>query len=502
MSKRSRNAKILKILKKRKNEPETNSFFNVKDLSKHSASTLESLMSGELVKWNDTSIFERPIRVSSRASLSRLSVKKEKLDVSMLKEYSEFYQRKCNDYRHETNTIVPKHVLETFRFTLTGVDVAFANALRIMFLGNIETICLTVDDSDIKSSSAYFLHDFFKLNLEALRVSEDLLRFKDSHKIFVSVYSASPMRQKFEITSKDIQIECKTTGKTIDTSALFEQNIVLFGDTSFVLNPNTRAYTGRKMLLFRQCLAGLQIMQMDANKIQPEHNYFSNNKFLCTNKVVDKLDLGVYEQATLTSFTPQNFGLNHLESAQVLNISIERGTARQNGNKFATCSDIYYCPLDAKGQIPKTTLKADYKIFHMGFKTYGNYSSKEILLRGCLALFRKYQRIWHSFVYGDGQPATTVPFVSSLLEITNVEEGMIQYQFNNNRWIFSTLISKYVLNKHGKNVEFVAPLIKHLDSNKAIVKIKARNHLQYVKEAILDICADILAIGMQANAKM
>lgn len=105
----------------------------------------------------------------------------------------------------------------TFKFTLSGINVCFANAIRRTILSDIPTLCIdtTPDNCKIEINNSRLHNEILKERLNAIPVCA-----RDSEKIvekyFLEVDVKNDTDNMIYITTKDFKIKNKETEKPID----------------------------------------------------------------------------------------------------------------------------------------------------------------------------------------------------------------------------------------------------------------------------------------------
>jgi DNA-directed RNA polymerase subunit L len=102
----------------------------------------------------------------------------------------------------------------SYKFTLSGVHVSFANAIRRTILGDIKTVCIDVDNCIIEDNRTKFHNEIVKERLRQIPVhTKDLDNLVKHYYIEIDVKNDTD--NIIYVTTKDFKIKKKETGEVI-----------------------------------------------------------------------------------------------------------------------------------------------------------------------------------------------------------------------------------------------------------------------------------------------
>jgi DNA-directed RNA polymerase subunit L len=102
----------------------------------------------------------------------------------------------------------------SYKFTLSGVHVSFANAIRRTILGDIKTVCIDVDNCTIEDNRTKFHNEIVKERLRQIPVhTKDLDNLVKHYYIEIDVKNDTD--NIIYVTTKDFKIKKKETGEVI-----------------------------------------------------------------------------------------------------------------------------------------------------------------------------------------------------------------------------------------------------------------------------------------------
>ena len=113
-------------------------------------------------------------------SIEEINYLKNKSLLKKTLEYANYYKSNVNSETYSPIDIIPQIPKYIVRFELIKTNPQFANMLRRVLKDEVEVYSFTFDIDDYKSNDIYILYDIIKQRLEALPISQDIMKLDSS----------------------------------------------------------------------------------------------------------------------------------------------------------------------------------------------------------------------------------------------------------------------------------------------------------------------------------
>jgi len=187
------------------------------------------------------------------------------------------------------------------------------------------------------------------------------------------------------------------------------------------------------------------------------------------------------------------FSLKSSKKIKISNIKIIRGVAKDDASKFLLLSNINYKILDTKPinktQHKKTgesSLNSNPSKFLFKLTNHRNIKPKKIL-NLCLDNITERMENINAEIKKINENDTN--YISDLIKL-ETNGNFIILHMNNEYWTLANVISRYCY-LQDKDIEFVCSSIIHPTTEISLIKIKHKNYLKILINAINDIIKDV-----------
>lgn len=190
------------------------------------------------------------------------------------------------------------------------------------------------------------------------------------------------------------------------------------------------------------------------------------------------------------------FSLKTTKKIKISNIKIIKGIAKDNYGKFVFLSNIKYKILDTKPlektkykRTGESSLNSTPSKFLFKLTNHRNIDPKKIMIMCLDSIINRIENL-NSDVAKIKETETN--YVSNLIKLENVGNFMLLHLINE-YWTLSNLVSRYCY-LQDKDIEFVCSSIIHPTTEVSIVKIKHKNYLKIILNALNEILKDLKTI--------
>lgn len=216
-------------------------------------------------------------------------------------------------------------------------------------------------------------------------------------------------------------------------------------------------------------------------------------------------DIEIYEgkkKIAVESIMSSNISIMDLHPAKFLRIKeirIIQGFSKDDSAKFATVSNTRYEIQDMKPLAHNieekdsgtSSLTHDPTKFHIGYTTYRNVKDPKIIILKCCDTLGERLSAFSKELDNiqEDKKTKVISHFSTFLDVETKNDFKF-FNFKNESWTLVNMISQYCF-LLDKNIPFVAPAIIHPSTEIGVVKIKHRNPVKIIKDAIGSIQRDI-----------
>jgi len=426
---------------------------------------------------------------------------------SIVNTYLKRFNKENNYPFKSANELLPNFIPKELILELSNCTSELVNLIRRTILEKIPVYSLQVELDTYKCNDLHFLIDDFKLRLEAIPINQKIasILFKEgNYTIKLSKFNSNPIK-RVKVFAKDLVIMNKNS-KLIKTEDLLFPMIILMGSSSFILSPESRECIGAYYEFFKIAMSELIDMQRDKNininQYLSIYNPDPNNN--CA-ELADSLNLDrITDRFHLFSVKPFEVALMPSELLEVNNITIVKGTGKENSNAFSSISRFIYEILDQKflynekdGSLNKngvSSLNFNPSHFKIGYRTYGTMGPFNIIFAAIDIIIETISGILKELILIKKIPyyGTKINLSKNIniyiLEIEDGEQGIIN------------IISKYCY-LLDKTISIVTPSIDHPSKKKGIIKIKHPNAKNLLIKSIEIIIAEFQSLKKQIELK-
>jgi len=390
---------------------------------------------------------------------------------------------------------------------ISNSTVELANLIRRTILNKISVYSLKVELDTYKCNDLHFLIDDFKLRLEAIPINQKMasVLFKEgNYTIKLSKFNSNPIK-RVKVFAKDLVIMDKNS-KLINTGDFLFSMIILMGSSSFILSPESRECIGAYYEFFKIAMSELIDKQRDKNininQYLSIYNPDPNNN--CA-ELADSLNLDrISDRFHLFSVKPFEVALMPSELLEVNNITIVKGTGKENSNAFSSVSRFIYEILDQKflynekdSSLNKngvSSLNFNPSHFKIGYRTYGNIDPFNIIFSAIEKIIETISEIMKELML-----IKKIPFYGTkinlsqniniyILEIKDGEQGILN------------IIAKYCY-LLDKTISIITTSIDHPSKKKGMVKIKHQDAKNLLIKSTEIIIAEFQSLEKQIKEK-
>ena len=393
------------------------------------------------------------------------------------------YFTKNNNKYIEPEDIYPTTIKYRVSFDLINSNSGFANMIKRTIEDVIEVYSFSFDLEDFETNDAYILYNMVKQRLEALPIDQDILsKIKEDEKIQLKYTNMTESKQP--LLTREIKISNPKNGEKI-----FDPNVILYGDGTFILSPESREYIGDRNLLFNYAYDGLKHKEKD-DEIDESKYFLLPDLIPSAEKIMDDLKLmTIPDRSHMFSYRRYDMGVDIGKTVNISNIKIIKGTGKIDANAFALVGRIFYEIIDMEPYNMETgtgckSINSNPRHFRIGYNTLGNIKPKEVILKTCEYLKKKFSNLIKVF-----EEIKSIPFENEWVTI-KIDHKLIIITFIGEYWTIANVIAKYIF-EIDKTVEYVAPAIVHPDIEKGVVKIKHKEPIEITKQSLKKIVEDI-----------
>lgn len=190
------------------------------------------------------------------------------------------------------------------------------------------------------------------------------------------------------------------------------------------------------------------------------------------------------------------FSLKPAKKIKITNIKITKGIAKDDANKFLLLSNIKYKILDSeplyKTKLKKTgesSLNSNPSKFLFKLTNHRNIKPKKILNMCFDEIIKRFDVI-NSDIKNIKE--SDMSYISELIKLASIGKFKLIYLINE-YWTIANVISRYCY-LQDKDIDFVCSSIIHPTTEISIIKIKHKNYLKVITNAIEHIIKDIKKI--------
>jgi DNA-directed RNA polymerase subunit L len=386
--------------------------------------------------------------------------------------------------------LVPQHTQHTVRFELSGATTAFANMIRRTLEDEVEVSCLTFDLEDFTTDDMYVQYNDIRQRLEAVPIRQKLVELLAQDDVEIKMHVVNRSTKRKTLYTRDLTLYNKRTKKNMDTSAYFEQNVVLYGDATFVLSPETRSYLGVHTDLFKYAYGGMKHAALSAMKdvLHESKVALKPGALPAAEPILNELQLTLPpDRIHMIAYRGFDHGLDYGRTVVIKNIKTKQGISLQNANAYSFVSGIYYDILSAdtaSAASSDSTMTSSPTRFKLGYRTYGNIEPKAVIVKTANTLLQRLATIASEL-----DQAKKLPYFSECMEINTVDKLTI-ISIKNETMTLANAISRYVYTIE-PHILYVAPAIINTDVNKVLIKLNHSEPIKLAKLAVKALRADL-----------
>ena len=437
--------------------------------------------------------FKPPIVSGGQKQMPKLQDKPMPLHVSSQAGSVAFELRSIETVAVDTGSRAeaPKFPIEIAKFTLSNTFTGFASAFRRIMFEDLPMFAFTFTDEDNQIDNPRILPPYLRTRIESLPVHPKISQYASGdYDILLEKHNSA--NYSVNVFSSDIKIQHKLTKRIIDTSQFFEQNQILFGDSTFAISPETRNYLGASDVAFRTLYKPLPNQPVTENgaRVITERLGFTNYS--------DVMQFYTYDGS--------GFGLDSKHTLRV-KLKLIKGTAAVNGNAFVATGQIGYRPvrgpkytscmtsspqLEIVNDLTKTIISEScYQRFEYTLRTNGIYSAREVLNMSAKILQDKFLTILQTLP----TKALKLPFQHSSLTIFKDQDKFV-YTFQNTNATVTHTLTQHIALLHPTQV-FASCREKNPAERKSQLVISSQNHLEIVRNSLKILVNDCELLKQQ-----
>jgi len=230
------------------------------------------------------------IPVSKMLNVKINSVVTEKINYKYLEKHYNTYKANTKEKLFEFKELCNVIPHESITFRIDNTKSQFANMIRRALDSEIEVYSFSVELEQFKTENRYIIFNLIKDRIEAIPLNQ---LFFEENMNDLNIYIKFKNNSKYNtrLLSKDIIVENKKKKKKISTIPLFDQNIVIFGNTTFILSPETKNLLGAKYILFEYCYSGMKYDDVESKEDTKLSEFLQNKKLKSPDEILNKLNI-------------------------------------------------------------------------------------------------------------------------------------------------------------------------------------------------------------------
>lgn len=419
--------------------------------------------------------------------IKKLQIDKIDINPDLVKKNINKYLKKYKTRFSSSNDFFDNSLTkEKISFEIHNTNEQVCNTIRRVMLESIPVYSLTFDIEDYLTDDKFALYDKIQKQINGIPINQELAKqlFEDEdYSITLNVKNTTS--DKIDVLSNDIIVKHKN--KTLKTVELIPENIIIIGDSCFMLCPETRSFIGQYYLAYKYA----SLILFEENR----PGNVSYEKMLIRNRVeysVKQLleELGYYKDADkMHIFTYKKFGLG-LGSGNfvAVKIKIVKGYGKNDSNSFSAFNGYEYKIIKEESKQNEFVSKPIN--CKMSFTTYGNIKPKT-LMNICFDIIINKFTNYHEKIKKI-KSENELPLFMDNIDL-ELEFNICKLTLKDSTWTYCAIISRYCYIVDS-NISYVTYNIKHPNDNYGYVKLKHPNYLKLLNEVLSKIIEDFINI--------